>query len=412
MTQTILTVVTPVKAGEQGALRNILDRAGYVGPLPSEDVFGFAEAEMLHFASLFLYDDSEDGWFLVFESNIDGEIDAYLDRLLEIAEARDGGAFLVQLYGRCSGFGGDDLGTLKRYLRAHVHGAVAGFVSAVGMTRNRIRQDAAIYRVADEALAAGVPPLPPEQARDTVFAALEADPETQEVVSNAGDDGIDLDAPSKRRAAARLLFNALGFLTLAVVNLVLERTARQDGDRPDNDLVRSQRHYEDRIATNHMVSVVHLHTDPGRQWAKRCAYGILQSLVDLVFRKGKLGRIETIHFAHWAILNKGRRLLFVSNFNGSWASYLDDFTLKANNGLTLAWAHGIGFPKSWLMIFGGAAKGPEFIDWARRSMVPTLVWYSAYPGQSVKAINRNRRLRQALVAANAGGGDTAWLELL
>ena len=124
---------------------------------------------------------------------------------------------------------------------------------------------------------------------------------------------------------------------------------------------------------------------------------------------GKLGPIETIHFAHWSMLNQGRRLLFVSNYGGSWDSYLDDFTLKASKGLTLAWAHGIGFPKSWFMIYGGAAKGPEFIDWARRSMVPSLVWYKAYPGLSAKNINRNRRLREALVDARAGRGDTAWL---
>ena len=52
----------------------------YRGTPPPDDVFGFGEAEMLHFASLFLYDDPEDGWFLVFENNIDGGIEAYLDR--------------------------------------------------------------------------------------------------------------------------------------------------------------------------------------------------------------------------------------------------------------------------------------------------------------------------------------------
>jgi len=42
-------------------------------------------------------------------------------------------------------------------------------------------------------------------------------------------------------------------------------------------------------------------------------------------------------------------------------------------------------------------------------MVPSLVWYKAYPGLSAKNINRNRSLREALAGAKAGRGDTAWL---
>jgi hypothetical protein len=174
--------------------------------------------------------------------------------------------------------------------------------------------------------------------------------------------------------------------------------------------VQAQRRYEDIIQTNHMVSVVHLHTDPGRHWAKRFAFGLLSGLVALRYNKGKLGPIDTIHFAHWSCLNKGRRLLFVSNYGGSWGSYLDDFTLKANFGLTLAWAHSKGMPRSWFMLGGGAAEGPQFIDFARSSMLPTLVWYKAYPGVSAQNIIRNRRLRQALIKAKNGQGDTAWLQ--
>ena len=101
--------------------------------------------------------------------------------------------------------------------------------------------------------------------------------------------------------------------------------------------------------------------------------------------------------------------MFVSNYDGSWDSYLDDFTLKAANGLTLAWAHGIGFPRSLFMLLGGTANGPEFIDWARRSMVPTLVWYNAYPGMSVANIDRNTRLRKAIAADKNGENKENWL---
>jgi hypothetical protein len=161
-----------------------------------------------------------------------------------------------------------------------------------------------------------------------------------------------------------------------------------------------------------MLSVVHLHTDPGRRLAKRAGFGVLGGVAALLFRKGYLGPVGTIHFAHWAFVNGGRRMLFVSNYDGSWRSYLDDFTLKASNGLNLAWAHSRGYPKTWAMLKGGASKGPEFIAYARRSMVPTLVWYNAYPQLSALNVTRNRTLRAALAKARAGQGDTAWLEIV
>ncbi len=412
MKQTIFTVVAAIRSGEQGEVQDILASLDYRGTTPANDIFAFGEAEMLHFASLFLYDDPEEGWFLVFENNIDGEIETYLDRLLGLAEARDGGAFLLKLFGHCQGFLVDDLAQLKRHLLEHVRKPAAGFVSAVGLSRDRILEDAAIYRVADAALGAGAPLLSAGEAQAAVFQALDADPELAGHWSQLDDPGAGPSLADRARAAGSLLVNGVLFVVLALINLIPERAARQDNLRPDPSMVRWQKRYEDHLPTNHMVSVVHLHWDVGRQAAKLTAYGLLRSLVTLRFSEGKLGPMETIHFAHWVMLNQGRRLLFVSNFGGSWDSYLDDFTLKANRGLTLAWAHGIGFPKSLFMIFGGAGEGPAFIDWARRSMLPTLVWYKAYPQLSAMNINRNRRLREALVAARAGRGDTGWLEMI
>jgi hypothetical protein len=35
--------------------------------------------------------------------------------------------------------------------------------------------------------------------------------------------------------------------------------------------------------------------------------------------------MRTIHFAHWAFVSNGSRLMFFSNFDHNWESYLDDF---------------------------------------------------------------------------------------
>jgi hypothetical protein len=161
-----------------------------------------------------------------------------------------------------------------------------------------------------------------------------------------------------------------------------------------------------------MISIVHLHHDFSRRWAKWAALVLLDTLARYENTHGVLGTIPTIHFAHWSVVNDGRRLIFVSNFDGSWDSYLDDFTLKAAAGLTLAWAHGKGLPTSTFMFLGGAAEGPAFIDWARRSMVPSLVWYNAYPQLSIRNINRNSALRQAIVNDSNRNNTGNWLELV
>lgn len=405
------TIVSALLPGHHGAVQNMLEPFGTLCPDTAHDSFGFAQVTTLHFASLCIFDDIEEGWSLLFEHNIDGPIEAHIDNLLAVADALDGGAFLLGLYSHCAGFTTQTLPGLRAYLLAGVIKPQAGFISAVGMSRDQIRLDAQVYKVVDEALGAAGQPLPPAEAQAQVLAALDADPALTEWKSFP-DPGTKLALLPKIWAILCLIGSAIVFLILALVNLPRERAADENRARPDPDLELSLARNEDLIPTNHMLSVVYVHTDIGRQIAKRAAFGVLGNLVTLVFRNGFLGEINTIHFAHWSFCSKSRRLIFVSNYDGSWRSYLDDFTLKASSGLNLAWAHSVGYPKTWAMLKGGASNGPQFIDYARRSMFPTLVWYSAYPSVSVTNIDRNRQLRAALIAAQDGGTDTSWLELV
>ncbi len=409
--QTIFTVIAPIKPGFQDDVRDMLVGTGHIGPEPADGVFGFQSIRALHFASLFLYDDPDDGWSLVFESNIDGEIEPYLDRMMIISADKDGGRFWLDLFSHCEGFTENTLDALKAYMLDRVHFPAAAYVSAPGLPRDQVLLDAAIYRVVDRVLGSGKNAYQRTHVEQDVLAALDTDPSTAGCWFEADDAPYNPTSFQRAFLGIRFIAEFIVFVIVSLLNLVLERNAREDRERPDLALVRSQKAYEDFLPTNHMVSVVHLHRGT-RVLAKYLGFGLIQLLARIVFYKGKLGNIDTIKFAHWAFTNDRRRLLFVSNFGGSWDSYLDDFTLKANNGLTLAWAHGVGFPKSWLMLWGGAAKGPEFIDWARRSMVPSLVWYNAYPGISAANIQRNRKVRDALIRARKRPGAIKWLELL
>ncbi|WP_026608149.1 hypothetical protein [Methylocapsa acidiphila] len=106
--------------------------------------------------------------------------------------------------------------------------------------------------------------------------------------------------------------------------------------------------------------------------------------------------MRTIHFAHWAMVNNKSRLMFFSNFDQTWESYLDDFIEKAHVGLTLAWSCGVGFPSARFLLFEGASQGCQFKEWARHSMAVSHFWYSAYKDLTTEQIERNCRIALGL----------------
>ena len=106
--------------------------------------------------------------------------------------------------------------------------------------------------------------------------------------------------------------------------------------------------------------------------------------------------MRTVHFAHWAFVNNGSRLLFFSNFDHSWDSYLDDFIEKAHGGLTLAWGSCVGFPPTRFLVLDGASHGRQFKAWARHSMAVSRFWFSAYRDLTVDQIERHARIADGL----------------
>jgi hypothetical protein len=70
-----------------------------------------------------------------------------------------------------------------------------------------------------------------------------------------------------------------------------------------------------------------------------------------------LSDIGTIHFARWVTVPGSRDLLFLSNYDASWESYLEDFITRAHTGLTGVWSNSIGFPRSENLVQKGATDG-------------------------------------------------------
>jgi hypothetical protein len=194
------------------------------------------------------------------------------------------------------------------------------------------------------------------------------------------------------------LYSAI-FSVMAIIlwlRLLERRDSSQDAPPIDQRELRKMTHREDWIPQNHMGSVVLVKPGILRMALFRAGHLGLGLIVRLIATDGYLGSMRTIHFAHWAFLGNASRLLFFSNFDHSWDSYLDDFIEKAHGGLTLAWGSGVGFPATRFLVVDGASHGRQFKAWARHSMAVSRFWYSAYKDLTVDQIERNNRIANGL----------------
>ncbi|MGB6268972.1 MAG: hypothetical protein WBF67_08185, partial [Olleya sp.] len=118
-----------------------------------------------------------------------------------------------------------------------------------------------------------------------------------------------------------------------------------------------------------------------------------KTLIPIKFVDGELMGIPTIHFARWVLFDDNKRVLFFSNFDGSWQQYLGDFIDQSGWGLTGIFSNTKVFPKTRFLLTGGAYDEEHFLAWSRASELVTQIWYSAYPTLSIKNVNNNTQIR-------------------
>ncbi|MGB1307586.1 MAG: hypothetical protein ACPG6B_01650 [Oceanihabitans sp.] len=118
-----------------------------------------------------------------------------------------------------------------------------------------------------------------------------------------------------------------------------------------------------------------------------------KTLIPIKFVTGELMGIPTIHFARWVLFDNNKRVLFFSNFDGSWQQYLGDFIDQSGWGLTGIFSNTKVFPKTRFLLTGGAYDEEHFLAWSRDSELVTQIWYSAYTKLSIKNVNNNSRIR-------------------
>lgn len=426
--QSPFLLIAPIAEGREGALRALLDTMnGAPGQAdPENALLPFGRFEKLHFARLVVLDDAHMASLrhygvvpprlaprLAFLGDCDGSSEALLADLS--ARAGDG---LRQLFAHCEGF--DPTGDLLAWMRRHSLGASANYVNWVGRTVRQIREESALQRLLSERVALASSGDAQRLRRELV--------ELVGAEVHAGRLALTPPEPTPLPWALTNLGHALGLplagllalpLLLATLPLWIYQLRRHERSDPElcpppSPLALAElRRLEDHDLTNQFTAIGPV--KPGL--FRRSLVRVLLVLIDYgcrhIFTRGYLARVQTIHFARWVVLDRGTRVLFISNYDGSHEAYMDDFINKVAWGLNLIFSNGVGWPRTDWLIKGGARREPCFKKYQRGHQIPTQVWYKAYPGLTLADLARNRRIREGLERAEMTDPQAlAWLRLL
>lgn len=430
MDQAALTVVVPIE-GELAPLRALLltiEEGVRERRLGGEGApFPFADLATVHFARFVVIDRpaTRPGAppLLVFATSHDGSRARHLRELVAVA-----GDALERVFSLCdkrlSGAGSD---RLLAFLERHSVGCNAFYVGHRGRSVSQILNESRLRLELESAL-----------GRAGGHLCREPFEEALRCVSEREDLRWALSPPDPTRLpwhsrALRLLAFGLGALALAPVLAVwllciraLERRdARRSPEHSEEELQKEREAVRDRKRSllldedlgvqNQMTAVADL--KPGFDVLRLATLRGVLWAVDFLARAlwdGSLNGIQTIHFARWFLVEQGgmQRLVFLSNYDGNWESYLGQFIDDAASGLTAIWSNTVGFPKAKWLIGSGARRERKFKRWVRSRQIRTQVWYSAYPDLSVSNVQNNSKIRRGLQGLRGLEERREWLRLL
>lgn len=446
MRQQGLTVIVRILPGRQAALQALLNKIGT--QIEENPYLDFYSLETVHFMRwVVLPEDNvrgEDiGPQLVLSTNYDGDEDAHLKELVS-----KGLKALQAIYVHCEGFpenGGAQ--ALKAYLLAHKVKNAAFYCGHVGRTVKQILEERKLRDGIQSHLQTSNPSQnwqghPATTLRTAIADVLLKSPafswarQVYQVPFLQRFGIAVLGAAVLLILALSVLAIVLGascnlWLTLGIAGGILvlmalfilgwfrnlrkheqQDTANFVPSPRDSDWVASLNQREDYRIQNQITHLVAIKPGTFRQYTLRFVLWAINLLARTVFNRGNLGGIPSIHFARWAIIDGGKRLLFFSNFDGSWESYLGDFIDKAAIGLTGVWSNTEGFPPTRKLVFEGARNSVEFKAWVRRKQIETQVWYSAYKTLTVQNINNDTEIRMGLAKNLNEKKGLEWLQRL
>ncbi len=421
MTPDALTLIAPIKPGFEQELRARLIAIG-------EDVKGkdlaagrerphidFQRSPHTHFARLVILPDVDSGaerYRLLFAAVYDGSLNDYLLELVNVTSGMD------EIWGTCEDYrGADRFSEFVEHYSIRPHAFYRAFPnqpaeSVREFAASRDRFDSRRFRqsrTAEESKPSGSIPAPsdlkPSPVRRWVFFLRKIPGLSWGLFRIIISHGlIDVFFAAREISATlnrlgwpvrwfnRLTFNGMTPLTTIQSQATLDGCKGCRPATPDDEVVDLgeqlplQRNREDQVAQNQLTLVTV--NDPRRVGRQRAVMALIDFYSRYLAPPGALAGISTIHFVRWTVIDGGKRLIMISDYDGTWEAYIEEFAEMILSGLDAIWRRSRGFPEN------GARDVLAFKQFLRCRQYQAQVFYSGYPRQTVLNISDNRRIAE------------------
>jgi hypothetical protein len=421
-----LIVFTPIKPGHEHRLRELLNPIGndingrrMATPRPHID---FTRSKTVHFARMAICDDLDRGLDckrLLLATDYDGDLATHINDLWHITTDPEA------IWRCCEGF--ESEASFIRFIHERSVKPQVYYMAFPGWTTKQIKEgellrkrlEAWLHTPEARALAGAVGPF----NASTVWARLAQAAEgalekagqaagTAATITTTGLDALGIMArlgPLHAINAARQinasiervpwirLFNTLTWnkmpaprhrYSTAPLDTLADCEPAEAGDEVVSHSAWSGVPSEDLVSQNQLtlISVIR----PGNAGRLQAVLAMIDLYARRLSPPGQLVGISTIHTVRWAIIDNDRRFLMLSNYDGTWESYIDEFAELIPSGLNALWDTSLGFPDA------GSQDIAALKHFLRCHQVPANVFYCAYPTATVQNIVENDRVGKAL----------------
>ena len=324
----ILAKVRPACLGALRSQLSTMRRRGKTGMAdPTNALVPFGNYAAIHFARFVVLEDhslndrrafgmpvSDQPIYLCFMADCDGPADKLLEQL---AQNTDG---LRDIFRHCEEF--HETTDLLAWLKAHRVKPMASYVNWVGRSVPQVREEACLHELLRDALR-GIQSTNPQE----IFALLKSQV-TQCALTNTPQTPlgwrlrnlVHMLLPFVVAAVCLALFPfiviALFCIALLIFIILLRRHEQGDPIVPqpyDAGWVALLREAEDHDVTNQYTAMGSIKPGRFRLWTEIVILHGIDWVARHIYTRGAIGRIGTIHFAHWVFLDQCRRGFFCSN---------------------------------------------------------------------------------------------------
>lgn len=421
-----LIVLAPIKAGYESHLREALNPIGndvngrrMTAPRPHID---FTRSKTVHFARIAICDDPDRGperKRLLLATDFDGDLAVHVRELWRITTDPNA------IWGCCEGYEGE--AGFIRFIHERSVKPQVYYMAFPGMTKDqicegvqlRLRLEAWLHSPEAQAMATAVGKLDNNtvwaqlaQTAENVANSAGKAAETAATLAATGMDALGIMArlgPMNAINAARhinasidrvpwiKLFNTLTLNNMpapkhrystAPIDTLADCAPTEAGDEVVSKWDWAGVPPEDLVSQNQLTLITVVR--PGHVKTLQAVLAMIDLYARRLTPPGVLVGISTIHTVRWAIIDDGKRFLMLSNYDGTWESYIDEFAELILSGLNALWDTSLGFPEA------GAQDVAALKHFLRCHQVPANVFYCAYPTATVQNIGENDRIMKAL----------------